>query len=127
MAKELGIDVSREEMMAFVHAKENMQKAQTEKANQTVKEALGDHDLDQVAGGGANGGALIYCKDTFEQGENCWFADDCNMIINDYEGAEGFVFYELVDDVGNGGWMEIAGGCSNLSDAFTYNTDDFNP
>ena len=31
MAKELGIDVSREEMMAFVHAKENMQKAQTEK------------------------------------------------------------------------------------------------
>ena len=113
--------------MAFVHAKENMQKAQTEKANQTVKEALGDHDLDQVAGGGANGGALIYCKDTFEQGENCWFADDCNMIINDYESAEGFVFYELVDDVGNGGWMEIAGGCSNLSDAFTYNTDDFNP
>lgn len=92
--------------MAFVHAKENMQKAQTEKANQTVKEALGDHDLDQVAGGGANGGALIYCKDTFEQGENCWFADDCNMIINNYEGAEGFVFYELVDDVGNGGWIQ---------------------
>ena len=74
MAKKLGIDVSREEMMAFVHVKENTQKAQTEKANQTVKEALGDHDLDQVAGGGADGG-----------------------------------------------------GCSNLSDAFTYNTDDFNP
>ena len=92
MAKELGIDVSREEMMAFVHVKENMQKAQTEKANQTVKEALGDHDLDQVAGGGANGGALICCKDTFEQGENCWFADDCNMSINNSEGAEGIVF-----------------------------------
>ena len=51
IAKELGANVSREDMLIFVQANEKEQRRAAEKAVADVKVALADSELENVAGG----------------------------------------------------------------------------
>ena len=81
LAEKLGINVSRESMISFLQAKEKYQQAQSAKAAETVKEALEDRELDSVAGGYKEHNE---CSDTFQDGENCWFTDQCDIVFSHY-------------------------------------------
>ena len=81
IAKELGVSVSREEMMEFVQAREKDQQAETARAQSAVKTAVEEEELDRVAGGlGDN----LICMDTFSPHEWCWANDSCTYLINIY-------------------------------------------
>ena len=74
IAKELGFDLTADEILAGLKGMEQKQKAQADKV------ALDAGDLDNVAGG-ANPG----CDDTHSPGEWCWFSDSCSVIISYYD------------------------------------------
>ena len=82
IAKELGVSVSRENILEFVRQKEKLQLAASAKAEASVKEALDEAVLDSVAGGAAD----TQCQDSFDAGEWCWFTDSCAVLITSYEG-----------------------------------------
>ena len=106
-AKELGIEVSREEILAFMRQKEKAQQAASEKAEKAVKVALEEQDLEKVAGGAE-------CADTYQEGEMCWFTDSCSIIIKSYSGSgesakdesakDADLWFYHVDD----GWLEVS-------------------
>ena len=75
-AKELGFQVEKAELVKFLEAEEKYSKEKAAKAEQTVKEALNEDELETVAGGG--------CADTFAPGEWCFFTDSCSVVINYY-------------------------------------------
>lgn len=80
IAQDLGISVSREDVTAFLKAKEKVQREKAAKAEEKVKEALDEDALDAVAGGQKIDG----CESTADIGEWCWFSDSCSVLINDY-------------------------------------------
>ena len=82
IAKELGISVSRENIIEFVRQKEKLQLATSAKAETSLKEALDEAVLDSVSGGTVE----TQCQDTFNAGEWCWFTDFCAVLISSYEG-----------------------------------------
>ena len=82
IAEKTGISVSRETIQALLEEKEKLQQAITAEAENVVKEALDENDLETVAGG-ANPG----CDDTHTDGEWCWFTDSCSYLITFYDGT----------------------------------------
>ena len=82
-AKLLDMDVTEDDIreMLAQAMKTNAEKTQAAAA---VIEAVPDSELDQVAGGKN----ITTCHDTFEQRENCWFDDGCDMQINMYSNYE---------------------------------------
>lgn len=83
-AKELGFDISKEKFLELVRLKEEEQKRRTESAQSQVKAAIGEKELDTVAGGGEED----ECSDTYVIGENCWFNDSCDYVLRLYEAPE---------------------------------------
>lgn len=79
IAKDLGFDLSPDEIFASLKALEKEQREKTDKV------ALDGTALDQVAGGapGDNYGSL--CGSTFVEGEWCWFSDYCSAVISNYD------------------------------------------
>ncbi len=77
-AKELGFDLTEDDIMKGMKSLKEEQAAKTAQAKAAVKE-LGLEDLEKVAGGAEPG-----CKDTFEHRENCWLNDACDFFYNDY-------------------------------------------
>ena len=70
IASKLGIALTLEDIAAYVSA-----------ANQEPAEGeLDDEELQQLVGGGGN----FACKDTYQQGENCWYNDACNILFQHY-------------------------------------------
>ena len=70
IAGKLGISLTAEGIAAYVAA-----------ANQEpVEGEMDDEELQQLVGGGENSA----CKDTYQQGENCWWNDSCNRIYKHY-------------------------------------------
>ena len=76
LAKDLGFDLTFDEIKAGLKGMEQAQKAQSEKVS------LGDADLESVAGGANDG-----CDDTHTDGEWCWFTDSCSYLITFYDGT----------------------------------------
>ena len=76
IAKQLGFDFSREDIISALKTLAD------EKRTQTDKVTLDDADLDHVAGGG-----MDICSSTYSPNEWCWFDDSCSYIIS-YYGAE---------------------------------------
>ena len=76
IAEKAGVSVSKDTLQKLLTAKENAQQEATAKAEGAVKQALGENDLEAVAGG-ANPG----CDDTHDPGEWCWFTDSCEYVI----------------------------------------------
>ena len=79
IAEKAGICVSTETIQEFLKNKESRQQEVTAKAEGLVKAALGEDDLESVAGGANEG-----CDDTHTDGEWCWFTDSCSYIITYY-------------------------------------------
>ncbi len=80
IAKELGFDLKKEEVLQVVVELAKKQRAKTAATAETVKKAeLGEEDLEHVAGG------TDPCEDTYESGEWCWFSDSCSLVITGYE------------------------------------------
>ena len=79
-AKELGVEVSREEILAFLQLKEKNQQEAAAKAEESVKMTLDDAALDKVAGGST----YTLCDETFNAGEWCWASDSCSLVITCY-------------------------------------------
>ena len=73
LAKELGFDLTFDEIKAGLEAAENGRKAVSDKVS------LDDADLENVAGGANEG-----CDDTHVPGEWCWFTDSCSYVISYY-------------------------------------------
>ena len=73
LAKDLGFDLTIDEIKAGLKALEEGQK------NESDKVALDVDDLENVAGGANDG-----CDDTHVPGEWCWFTDSCSYIITYY-------------------------------------------
>ena len=80
VAEKSGITVSKETIQSLLEGKERIQKENTEKAENTVKEALSDSDLDSVAGG------VVYnnCESEATSTDWCWFSDACDLAWNWY-------------------------------------------
>jgi len=77
-ARETGYDVSDEEMKELLTAtKSHLVQAGDEAA---AKVALSKEEIDEVAGGKGHD----ICHDTFKDGENCWWNDSCNKVVNIY-------------------------------------------
>ena len=74
VAKQLGFDLSKEDVIAALKALAEEQRAKTDKIS------LDDEALEHVAGGAGN----ELCHDTFDEGEWCWFTDSCSYVITDY-------------------------------------------
>lgn len=84
-AGNLGFSVTKESIMGFLEAEEKQMRKITADAENAVKVALDETDLDAVAGGnGAAGKANEICDSTFLPHEWCWFSDVCSYIINKY-------------------------------------------
>ena len=100
IAEKTGVSVTKETIQQILDKKQEIQKAQTAKAENAVKEALNDTALDNVAGG-ADGG----CSSTAEPGEWCWFSDSCSVVINSYA-DQGIPYDEdgLNEAYKKGGW-----------------------
>ena len=75
VAKQLGFDLSQNEIQAALKAMAQEQKEKTDKV------ALEDADLESVAGGGQD----ERCSSTFDRGEWCWFSDSCSYVISHYD------------------------------------------
>ena len=73
LAKDLGFDLTTDDIKAGLKAMENDRKAQSDKVS------LDADDLENVAGGANEG-----CNDTHSDGEWCWFTDSCSYIITYY-------------------------------------------
>ena len=73
LAKDLGFDLTIDDIKAGLKAMENDRKAQSDKVS------LDADDLENVAGGANEG-----CNDTHHDGEWCWFTDSCSYIITYY-------------------------------------------
>ena len=73
LAKDLGYDLTIEEIIAGLKTLEQ------EKKTQSAKVALDMDDLENVAGGANDG-----CADTHSPGEWCWFTDSCDYVISFY-------------------------------------------
>ena len=73
IAKELGFDLTADEIQAGLKGMEQAQKTQSEKVT------LDMDDLANVAGG-----ADERCDSTFDKGEWCWFSDSCSYLISFY-------------------------------------------
>lgn len=85
IAKELGLDVKQDELAAFLHMREKVQKKLTEEAGAAVKEALDENGLENVAGGAdGEGEPAGNCASTMIIGEWCWLSDYCSVVINTY-------------------------------------------
>ena len=85
IAEKAGISVSKETICEFLKGKEQIQKAVAAKAEENLKSALSENDLDNVAGGAEIEGKQISCKDTFMPGEWCWVSDYCSVVISSYD------------------------------------------
>ena len=81
IAEKAGICVSKETIQEFLKNKESRQQEVTAKAEGLVKAALGEDDLESVAGGGQD----ERCSSTFDKGEWCWFSDSCSYVISYYD------------------------------------------
>lgn len=76
IAKELGFDLTADEILAGLKGMEQAQKAQSDKVS------LDDVALEHVTGGVQ----MPDCASTYESdGEWCWFSDSCSYIISYYD------------------------------------------
>ena len=80
LAGKLGITLSEEDAESFV-AEEKDVASRSEIAAKAIQ-ALPDDELENVAGGK---GDNPECKDTYEDRENCWITDGCDILIIGYE------------------------------------------
>lgn len=80
-AKQLGYDITEEDIIAYLKEKADEVKTGTDKAAKAVQ-ALPDDALQNVAGGS---GDHSNCKDTFQDKENCWATDGCDFTWNSYD------------------------------------------
>jgi len=80
-AKRLGFDITEADLreMIAAHTKERLEKS--ENAAEQIN-AVQDNELEMVAGGSA--GKHEECMDTFQDGENCWSLDGCDVTISLY-------------------------------------------
>lgn len=93
-AKELGYDMTAEDLAAYMQEAAEEQKRKTE-ANAAEIELLPDEELENAVGGSCNsvtteGYCLVKskkeeCKYTFHHRENCWFTDACDMLFLFYD------------------------------------------
>ena len=88
IARELGLNLTAEDIGAYIRHAEQACRDRTEKAADMVQE-LPDEELDQVAGGKDNPS----CMETYQDYENCWYTDGCDnifQIYNEYICHRGF-------------------------------------
>jgi len=78
VADKLGFSISKEKFLQLFKLKAKHQQNEAQKAEEEVKTALDKEDLDVVAGGDS------VCYDTYVAGENCYFTDQCNIILLSY-------------------------------------------
>ena len=72
----------KEYFTSFLQVKEKIQQEKAAKAEESMKTALDENDLEHVAGGtGKNAG----CDSTYTEDEWCWFSDSCSLLISDYD------------------------------------------
>ncbi len=74
IAKELGFDLTADEIITGLKGMEEEQKAKSEKV------LLDESSLEKVAGGAGD----PRCLDTFDEGEWCWFTDSCAYVVTSY-------------------------------------------
>ena len=81
IAEKIGFDLSRDEIREGVSGliKEQQAKAMNA-AEQVQKTALGEEDLENIAGGWDPN-----CNETYSPGEWCWFSDSCSYLIRLYD------------------------------------------
>jgi hypothetical protein len=79
-AKQLGYDLTSEDIVAYIKEKQEKVQSGTDSAAKAVQ-ALPDDALDSVAGGGDH----TECNDTFRDKENCWATDGCDYVFTHYD------------------------------------------
>ena len=88
IAEKMGFSVTKESILEFLTVMEKKQQAQAAKAQNEIKAALNEDDLESVAGGveGKNENNSG-CESTTKSAEEewCWFSDACNYVVNYYE------------------------------------------
>lgn len=71
VAGKLGIELSVEEIRAYLEEK-------------NATEELDDEELSKLSGGGDHPD----CKDTYQNRENCWWDDACDLVLKKYDDYE---------------------------------------
>ena len=89
IAAKTGISVAKETILEFLEKKEKVQQAESAKAEGTVKQALDEEALDEVAGGSDYEKHNTACDTTYYKGEWCWFSDSCAVVISYYDDGVG--------------------------------------
>ena len=80
VAEAIGCDITKDELLDGLKAIMAEQKAASDSVAEKV--SLEEEELEKVAGG-----AGVGCKDTYEEGEWCWYSDSCSLIITSYDDA----------------------------------------
>ena len=79
IAKELGYDLTAEELAAYIGEQNAAHRERTD-GNAEEVSRLDDSELAAVAGGKDHPD----CKDTYKDAENCWFKDACDIVMLHY-------------------------------------------
>lgn len=84
VAQKLGYDLKVVDLKEYMSAMEAEIKARTEAVADNIV-SIHDDELDAVAGGVQPiGPKHKNCKDSFSNGENCWWNDGCDVINTQY-------------------------------------------
>ena len=91
IAAKLGTPLTLEGTIAYLKTLDSLEPAEGE---------VDDEELQQLVGGGDK----IACEDTYRDGENCWWNDACDMLLNDFGGYACSHHYKgrtLLDTIGD--------------------------
>lgn len=80
LADEVGFSVTADDMKAYFLDQEQRLKRKTDSQAEEIQ-TLDDDDLAETAGGLDSPNR---CKNTYQNGENCWVSDGCDSVLNHY-------------------------------------------
>ena len=97
IAKKLGMNLPKDQILTFLKNEEKFQKQRTSSADKVV---LSENEMNVVAGGTGpeifddqyEADTVGFCASSFKRGEWCWFSDSCSTLINFYDKEEGLPY-----------------------------------
>lgn len=83
VAREIGYDVTDDEVVEVFKSRRAVLVKASDAAADECRQ-LSDDEMDKVAGGGDRSN----CSDTYKEGENCWWEDNCKKAIIMYSNPD---------------------------------------
>lgn len=94
LAKEMGYNLTGDELKAYIEEKQEAQKERTDSLAETI-EKIDDAEMTKVAGGAKD---HEECRDTYRDAENCTYNDGCDVIFQGYPDYQCFATQQICNN-----------------------------